>query len=362
MTKADLMQLTFDLEPEEQIGQAYYNTFGRCLDYVDLSFLLCQKDPFDFSCLHHLAARKHKERQMTKLSVRYAGTLLEQLFIPSGINAEIQHLPRYIDIPAHRHEFFEIVNTLEGSCLHTIEGVKHTMSPGDVTIIPPGVQHHLLSDPQSLSLTVKIRRTTFDRTFPSLLGDSTALSAYFARALYSRSYQDSLTFHCGKDPVLFDFLLTMYIQQLRRKPYFQNVIEGLLIAFFSYLLQNYENTGTFSFKKYGVQDRMSDVENYLRQHYRDASLEAAAEYFYLSPSHLSTVFKSETGRTFSSFLQEIRMEQAVRLLTKTDLKVFQICEQVGYQDTTQFIRTFKKHFGMTPRQFRIAHLSSRQYT
>ena len=362
MQQPESSPLTFPLEPEEDIGRAYFESFHQCLDYVDLTFLLSQRNPYDFSCLSHVPAKKHKEQTMRKFHMNYAGTLLEQLFIPAGINAEIQHLPRYLDIPAHRHEFFEVICILKGTCLHTVEEAANTMGPGDITIIPPGVQHHLLGSADGLGLTVKIRRSTFDHTFPALLRDNSPLADYFTRALFAKRYQNSLTFHCREDTVLSDLLLTMLQQQYAQKPYYRNVMEGLLTVFFSYLLQNYEDTIEFSRTRHAPQERMSAVENYLLHNYRTATLESVAAEFYLTPSYLSTVFKEQTGRTFSAALQEIRMERAARYLTETNEKISHICGLVGYSDTTQFIRTFKKYYNMTPRQFRVAHSASGQYT
>ena len=101
-----------ELEREEQIGLAYYEKYGAYLSYVDLSFLMGQENPTDFSRLIRLDAKRHKEDLLSLLRSDYASTLLEKFFIAKDANAEIESLPRYIDIPAHRHDFFEVACTL----------------------------------------------------------------------------------------------------------------------------------------------------------------------------------------------------------------------------------------------------------
>lgn len=340
------------LDEEENIGYAYYKETGIYLDYIFLTFLKSQSNPYDFSLLASEEAKNYYEGIRKHLKTGLLDVLNEQSFIEAGANAEIQHLPRYIDISAHRHDFFEIVCTARGQCLHQVEGVKAVMKQGDITIIPPNVHYYLRAEPDCVTLTIKIRRSTFDSVFSVLMRSGTTLSAYFARTLYSRHYRNSLTFHCGDDPFLPQLLFYMLAQQSEKKRHYHRVIEGLLSTFFPYLVQNYENTIEFSTGDSALNERIIDIENYIRQYFKTATLQSVAEHFYLSPSYLSTLIKKQTGTTFSSILCRIRMEHAAELLKSTDMKVEQICEKVGYADPTQFIRTFKAYFGTTPLQYR----------
>ncbi len=340
-----------NLDEEEKIGYEYYKQTGKYLDCKLLMFLKKQSDPYDFLLLQSPEAENFIN-DITKKFNRFSGTLNEQFFIEKGANAEIQHLPRYIDIFAHRHDFFEIACTTKGHCVHRVEGIETIMEQGDITIIPPNVQHYLLAEPDCIVLTIKIRKSTFDNVFSVLMQSGTTLSAYFAKTLYSKHYRNSLTFHCGQDAFLPELLFYMYAQQNGKKQHYNYVLEGLLATFFPYLVQNYEDTIEFADGDNAQNERMIEIESYMRQNYKTATLTDAARRFYLSPAYLSTVIKKQTGYTFSAILCRIRMENAVELLRNTNLKVEQICENVGYNDTTQFIKSFKKYYGVTPLRFR----------
>lgn len=342
------------LDEEEKIGYAYFQKNGIYLDYMYLSFLETTDDPYAFSALQTPAAQAYKQDLLQKLQARLSGILAEHLFIEKGTNSEIQHLPRYIDIFPHSHDFFEIVCTIKGQCYHKVEEQETWMHAGDITIIPPNVRHYLRSKPNCLTFTIKTRKSTFDSVFSVLMRSGTALSAYFAQTLYSKHYRNSLTFHCGDDAFLPELLFYMYAQQREKKPHYSHVLDGLLATFFPYLVQNYENTIEFSNGDNAQNERMIEIENYIRQNYKDVTLSCTAKHFYLSPAYLSTTIKKQTGYTFSEILCRIRMEHAIDLLKTTEMKVDQICENVGWQDTTQFIKNFKKHYGMTPRRFRLA--------
>lgn len=340
------------LDEEEQIGYAYFQKTGAYLEYWDLSYLKSLENPYDFDALQTQRAVDYKQEIKRRLSKQFSGILAEQLFIESGTNTEIQHLPRYIDIFAHRHDFFEIVCAVKGKCMHTVEEKTTQMQAGDITVIPPNVRHYLRGEPNCIVFTVKTRKTTFDSVFSVLMRSGTTLSAYFAKTLYSKHYRNSLTFHCGQDAFLPELLFYMFAQQNEKKPHYNSVLDGLLATFFPYLVQNYEDTIEFSDGDNAQNERMIEIESYMRQNYKTATLTETARRFYLSPAYLSTTIKKQTGYTFSAILQRIRMEHAAELLQNTDLKVEQICENVGYNDTTQFIKSFKKCYGTTPLRFR----------
>ena len=63
------------------------------------------------------------------------------------------------------------------------------------------------------------------------------------------------------------------------------------------------------------------------------------------------------GENISSYLANLRINEAKRLLEQTDMKVSDISEQVGIYSQTTFIRLFKKSCGLTPNEYRKAHKS-----
>lgn len=88
--------------------------------------------------------------------------------------------------------------------------------------------------------------------------------------------------------------------------------------------------------------------NYMQQ----ISLEQIAEQAGFNSSYYSTLFKKETGKTFSEYLAGVRISAAKELLRDTDTPIAKICEQVGYSDAKHFTSTFKKHTGIKPGEFR----------
>ncbi|MDF2724693.1 MAG: hypothetical protein K0Q59_4368 [Paenibacillus sp.] len=91
------------------------------------------------------------------------------------------------------------------------------------------------------------------------------------------------------------------------------------------------------------------IEGHLKE---ELSLPAIAEELGFHPAYLSKAFKVETGSTLSDYLLGRRMEHASDLLRRTDLKIYEIAEQTGYQTVHYFIKVFKNYYGVTPQQYR----------
>ncbi|MDD7267368.1 MAG: response regulator [Lachnospiraceae bacterium] len=93
--------------------------------------------------------------------------------------------------------------------------------------------------------------------------------------------------------------------------------------------------------------------DYIERNYSDKelSLQSVCAYLAISPSYFSFIFKQNTGETFIEAVTRIRMQHARELLADTDLKTYEVAEQVGFADPHYFGIVFKKQVGMTPKAF-----------
>ena len=93
--------------------------------------------------------------------------------------------------------------------------------------------------------------------------------------------------------------------------------------------------------------------DYIQKNYMDPdlSLNSICSYLNISTSYFSTIFKDETGETFTEVLIRTRMEKAKELLEKTTMKNYEIAEKVGFSDPHYFGISFKKMTGCTPTEY-----------
>lgn len=84
-----------------------------------------------------------------------------------------------------------------------------------------------------------------------------------------------------------------------------------------------------------------------------------AEHVGISEKYLSTLFKKETGSSLVSYIEQIRLQEACRMLSYTELTYAQIADDLSFNSQSYFIKQFKKKYGLTPMQYRINNQTKR---
>jgi AraC-like DNA-binding protein len=90
---------------------------------------------------------------------------------------------------------------------------------------------------------------------------------------------------------------------------------------------------------------------------RAIPIEEIARLVKLSRSRLCYLFKAEVGLPPTQYLKKVRMEKALELLRTSFLDIKEVAAKVGYNDSTHFMREFKKAYGSTPSQHRAGYRS-----
>ncbi|QJD84199.1 response regulator [Cohnella herbarum] len=100
---------------------------------------------------------------------------------------------------------------------------------------------------------------------------------------------------------------------------------------------------------------LTKIKQYIEENYsEEISLESVSAIAFMNPYYFSSFFKKHTDQNFKQYVTEIRMKQAVSLLSQTDLMVYEIAEKVGYNNARHFSDMFKKHYGKLPMEFKQA--------
>ncbi len=95
------------------------------------------------------------------------------------------------------------------------------------------------------------------------------------------------------------------------------------------------------------------VEKEIRENYAsNITLRSLSEKYYVNSAYLGQLFRKKYGQSFKDYLNNYRMEQAADALLRTDKKIVQIAEDVGYHDLDYFTNRFIQVKGCTPARFR----------
>ncbi|MGC4019788.1 MAG: response regulator [Muricomes sp.] len=117
------------------------------------------------------------------------------------------------------------------------------------------------------------------------------------------------------------------------------------------------------FKSKGISGYSASVKKtiaYVEENYAsNITLEDVARHGEISKSYLSMLFKQETGINFVTYLNQYRIEKGKKLLTDTNLKIYEIAEEIGFGSPYYFSKVFKELTGMQCKEYRNYYLKLR---
>lgn len=124
----------------------------------------------------------------------------------------------------------------------------------------------------------------------------------------------------------------------------KNWLGGLLNKFIDIIIEKREKQYSKSTKK---------AITYLKNNYQTTiTLDNIAAEVYLSPNYFSKIFKLETGKNFTNWLNEYRIKKAKTIIQKEkSIKCYQLASRVGFNDYKYFSTTFKKYVKLSPSQY-----------
>lgn len=138
----------------------------------------------------------------------------------------------------------------------------------------------------------------------------------------------------------------------------ERFIQFLKTLFILYVLSvsDYKVLASSSYAKTGrVEEsrRVQKVKEYISEHYAEQlRLTDMAEIVGMSPVAFSRFFRQRTGRTLSEYIVDIRLGFAARMLVDSSRNISEICYECGFNNLSNFNRTFKAKRHYTPREFR----------
>lgn len=104
-------------------------------------------------------------------------------------------------------------------------------------------------------------------------------------------------------------------------------------------------------QNYSLQTRR--ILEYLNDNYhKHLTLQDVSEAMNLSNAHVCRLLKNDTGETFVTLLNKIRIQESIRLLKEGELKVYEVADHVGFSNYAYFYQLFKKETGCSPTDFK----------
>jgi len=241
------------------------------------------------------------------------------------------------DTQRHNNADYELHVLLEGACSLDVEHNTYILRPMQAVLISPGRYHHPRTKPGAFE------RFTLNFT----VADGKLLEA--------------LQFHV---PVCQVLTLPEHIIAICRSIIYEGaagnafrreLIHALLTQLMISILRLAGISEQPDAEKhtYSAQDRIGTIDSFFEKHMSDRAGEALlAQQLHLSKRQLARVLQKNYGMSFRQKRICTRMEHAAWLLRSTSQHISEISGCVGYSSETAFYQAFRKHFHLTPQQYR----------
>ena len=256
--------------------------------------------------------------------------------------------PRY-NMPFHWHKEWEIIHVLEGTFTAHADDAVFVAHPGDTVLIRDGMLHG--GTPENCVYECFL----FD--LHGLFRNLDMVKKYL-RPVYRQQILPEIFYPAAQTPQVKDMIRSL-TNAFNMNTNGQNPLELIVIScishLFAFILQNgyYTNSAQDLTERPHKIDLIKSVLEYTELHYASPiTLNDLANVAGMNPRYFCRFFRSITHQTPIEYVNMYRIEKAARMLHSTRLPITDICMECGFNDSSNFIKVFRKYKGMTPMQYR----------
>ena len=234
------------------------------------------------------------------------------------------------------HDFIEMELWLSGSGSHVINSVPFEIKHGLFYIVMPGEYHKYLlhAEPRMEMLNMKVA--------PDLP------SREILARLKSMSYPHAVYFSEAMTDVLKReiWLLKEVAESEEDSMMLKNIVDRIIL----YMTREYQDVSADI--RENIPMKLKVVSDYVEAHYSEKiTVKDAAALVDMRESYFSVFFHRSTNIPFCDFVNRIRLQHAIRLMTNTGLSIKEISKKTGFSSPEYFSRCFRKHFGSAPSKY-----------
>ena len=258
------------------------------------------------------------------------------------------------ELQAYDYRLFYILSN-SGSMI--IEGQTHTLHPGCVILLPPEIKYKWKT---SGNTVIEFITINFDYTMAhSHITKSfhPIRSEFFipSNVVEKIRFDDAFVLNA---PIVIDNLSSCETQLRHILTEFQlirnfrtELLSAILKSIIVHIVSLESNTASLSCAK---NSKLAErIVNYIQQNYmKPITNESIANEFHVNSVYMNRIFKQQTGDSVHATLLKYRLNIAMTALRTENISVQEIAYMVGFTDHIHFSKIFKKHVGVSPKQFR----------
>lgn len=258
------------------------------------------------------------------------------------------------DVEYHNHNFYEIVIIAQGEGLHCLNCVKMKYKKGDVFLLTPNDAHEFEIEQKTKFFYIKFTEQFF---VEKILKEKTANQRDFFNLMLKSQLTTGDSWITDKNDqksvlCLAEILAKEFSEQ---KNYSDILCYELFSGIMMILLRNISEINNERELLNNEEEKLQKIISYINVNIYDSELlkiENLAEQFHLSPNYISSFVKKHTGFSVKQHIENYKLATAEAFLKQSNFNINEISSKIGFNDASHFNKFFRKHKGISPKNFR----------
>ena len=256
----------------------------------------------------------------------------------------------------HTHDYLELGYVIDGEFRQKILDKDITFHKGDFCLIDKNCLHQdYLFNSNATILFLGIANDMFTEIMDENISTQKMISFLQSALIYQKDLQQYVHLRPASDKSItkMEQHLTLLVKELfynEAGSYY--IRKGLLFRIFRLLSTEYEFTLSREQRKTMNWIIFEEVSDYMKHNYDHVTIKDLCQEFHFQEDYFNRLIKNKTGMTYSAYLQQVRLEKAASMLTRSNITIDEICETVGYRNKGFFYKIFKEKYGMKPAEYR----------
>ncbi|GAL63586.1 AraC family transcriptional regulator [Algibacter lectus] len=274
-------------------------------------------------------------------------------YINKRLTADERDIP-CLDVAWHYHSQFELLYVTKSTGIRFVGDSVAPFYPGELVLVGGYLPHLWRNDPEYYKDNNELRvKTIVIKFLKNFIGEDTFKNSAFSEI------NDLLDI--SKFGVSFGRSVSKKLHnELMEIPHLSPGEQSIKLLDVLYRLAKVEDKtllSTSDMRQYTLDkpDRLDNVIRYISDNYaREISLTEISDIACMTTNSFCRFFKKMTNKSFTEFLNEVRIRNASRLLVQENLPISEICYAVGYKSIPNFNKQFKLIINCTPKEYRYS--------
>lgn len=255
----------------------------------------------------------------------------------------------------HTHDYIELGYVISGSLKQKILGKNIKFQKGELVLLDKNCIHqdYLMSQDASI-IFMGMSNRMFDEAIVEKLEEEKVINFLKKSLLKQKNTKQYLHFKPkdinGKK---IEETLMSLVQELQYNDESSRYIsKGLVMRILHLLSTEYTFSLSLEQKKTMNSFVVDEIKEYINSNYAQIKIKDLVDKFHFNEDYFNRILKEKEGVTYSEYVQNVRLKEAVKLLANTDISIQEISNRVGYNNKGYFYKLFSSKYGVTPAMYK----------